>query len=57
MSSVAKFCSCRACKAGKKCSRSQTKTKKTLRSFKRQSKQAIQKGAEPPTAVSIPYTD
>jgi hypothetical protein len=54
---VAKFCSCRACKAGKKCDRSQTRTKKTLRSFKRQSKAALQKGTEPPVTISIPYTD
>ena len=54
---VAKFCSCRACKAGKKCPRSQTRTNKALRSFRRQTKAALQKGTELPKTISIPYTD
>jgi hypothetical protein len=57
MSSVAKFCSCRACKAGKKCSRSQASTNKALRSFRRQTKAALLKGTEPPKTISVPYTD
>jgi hypothetical protein len=54
---IAKFCSCYACKAGRKCPTSKATTQKTLRSFRRQSKAALQKGTEPPVAISIPYTD
>ena len=57
MSSVVKFCSCRACKAGRKCSYNKATTNKALRSFRRQSKAAIQKGTEPPIAISIHWTD
>lgn len=57
MSSVAKFCSCRACKRGKKCARNKATTDKALRSFRRQSKAAVAKGTEPPKAISVPYTD
>ena len=57
MSSVAKFCSCRACKAGRKCARNKATTDKALRSFRRQGKAALQKGTEPPKTISVPYTD
>lgn len=57
MSNTLKFCSCRACKAGRSCGRNKETTKKTLRAFRRKTKQAIKKGEEPPRQVSIPYTD
>ena len=57
MSNTIKFCGCRACKAGRHCKRNRATTQKTIRSFRRQAKQAVKRGEEPPKAVSIPYTD
>jgi hypothetical protein len=55
MSNVYKFCGCRTCRANRRSSHDWTR--KTMRSFRRKTREAIRQGKEPPTKVSIPYTD
>ena len=54
MSNVYKFCGCRCCRAGRRACRGYTQ--KTLRSFRRQAKQALKHGVEPPTKISVCYS-
>ena len=58
MSNVMKFCGCRACRSGMhRSSRSGCEVKMISRKFRRMSKIAISRGEEPPTKISVPYTD
>jgi hypothetical protein len=52
-----KFCSCRACRAGRSCPRNRAKTEGAKRTFRRQTKTALRKGEEPPKHISVTYTD
>lgn len=55
MSNVVKFCSCKACRAGRRANRKMIC--RELRKYRRMVKRAIRLGEEAPTKVSIPYTD
>jgi hypothetical protein len=57
MSNVYKFCSCRGCKAGRHCNYSKQMTRYVMRAFRQRTKRALKAGKEPPTKISIPYTD
>jgi len=57
MSNTIKFCGCRACKAGRHHPNNKVNTRKSLRAFRRNTKQALKRGVEPPTKISIDFTD
>jgi len=57
MSSAAKFCSCKACKAGRHSKGSKARTRAAMRSARHAAKQTTKHGTEPPPAKSIPYSD
>ena len=57
MTTHMKFCSCKACKAGRHRAGAKSTTKRAVRRFRHKAKAAVKKGEEPPTATSIPYTD
>lgn len=55
MSNVVKFCSCKACRAGRRANHKMIR--KELRKFRRMVKRSIRMGVDAPIKVSIPYTD
>jgi hypothetical protein len=55
MSNVYKFCGCRACRVGRRPNR--TYIRAEMRKLRHRTKEALKKGKEPPTKISIPYTD
>jgi hypothetical protein len=57
MSNAAKFCSCKACKAGRHSKGSKARTRAAMRSARHAAKQTTKHGTEPPPAKSIPYSD
>jgi len=57
MSNHLKFCSCRACKAGRHRPGSKSEIKRASRRLRKSAKQALAKGEEPPSKTSVTYTD
>ena len=57
MSNAAKFCSCKACKAGRHSKGSKSRTRATMRSARHAAKQITSRGTEPPPVKSMPYSD
>jgi hypothetical protein len=57
MSNVVKKCGCMQCRRGLRCKRNSEMATKTTRKFRRETKEALRLGNEPPTKCSIPYTD
>jgi hypothetical protein len=57
MSNHLKFCSCRACKAGRHRPGSKSEIKRASRRLRRNAKAALDKGQEPPSKTSVSYTD
>ncbi len=52
-----KFCGCRMCRVGRDSAYSQAKIKRVKRRFRKQTKQALARGAEPPKVATVTYTD
>jgi len=57
MSNHLKFCSCRACRAGRHRPGSKSEIKRASRRLRRNAKAALAKGKEPPPKTSVSYTD
>lgn len=53
-----KFCGCRSCREGMHRGNGRTSiVRRVVRRFRRQTKEALRRGEEPPKALSVPYTD
>ena len=57
MANHIKFCSCKACRAGRHTPASKAKTRRLVRGNRRATKMALRKGHEPVACVSGGYTD
>ncbi len=57
MSNHLKFCSCKACKAGRHRPGNKTVIKRASRKLRHGAKQAIATGQEPPDKTTVSYTD
>ena len=52
-----KFCSCKACKAGRHCANCKARTKRATRGARHAAKTDLAKGKTPNKTISVPYTD
>ena len=57
MSNHLKFCRCRQCRRGLRTKFGGATVQRTIRRFRRLTKQQLKRGDEPLTKISVPYTD